>query len=89
MELTQCREKYGWGFHYPCKCPELGDILVCDDKFNKATYIVIGKNGYDLVTSSICNGDSNIIFHRPLDEVGHYTDFVVIGNILGAVRNSK
>lgn len=88
MELAKMRGEYGYGFREQVLCPELGDIITFGDGKDSA-YVVVGITGYRLVTSSICGGSTNVVYFDPLEEVGYYTDCYVIGNILGAVSNTK
>lgn len=93
MNTDKMRKNYGWGWYEECKNPELGDILVSIN--NKSTYTVIAMNGKRLTTICAWLGsvdgvaNSSIIFIEPLPDVGYFTDFHLIGNILGAIKNTK
>lgn len=93
METSKMREDYGWGWNEECSVPEIGDVL--SSKKQKTVYTVIAIDGKRLVTHCVWidhNGtgtNSSIVFIEPLPDVGYFTDFILIGNILGAIKNTK
>ena len=91
METKKMRQDYGWGWNEDCKEPELGDVLA--SKRTKCIHTVIAIDGQRLTTHCAWMGlddtNSSIVFIEPLPDVGYFQGFILIGNILGAVKNTK